>query len=74
MEESRLPREKSLSCFDLSRLSPKARASFNALKDGAFLDRAENVLVFFSAVPSPLSLGQELSRRRTVLYAPPSVV
>ena len=41
LEESRLPKEKSLASFDLSRLSPKARTSFNALKDGSFLDRVE---------------------------------
>jgi DNA replication protein DnaC len=75
MEESRLPREKSLSCFDLSRLSPKARASFNALKDGAFLDRAENVLAFGNPGTGKThllcALGQELVRAgRTILFAP----
>ena len=75
LEESRLPREKSLACFDLSRLSPKARTSFNALKDGAFLDRAENVLAFGNPGTGKThllcALGQELIRNgRTVLFAP----
>ncbi len=75
LEESRLPKEKSLASFDLSRLSPKARASFNALKDGSFLDRAENVLAFGNPGTGKThllcALGQELVRSgRTVLFAP----
>ena len=73
LEESRLPKEKSLASFDLTRLSPKARASFNALKDGAFLDRAENVLAFGNPGTGKThllcALGQELVRNgRTVLF------
>ncbi len=75
LEESRLPKEKSLASFDLSRLSPKARTSFNALKDGSFLDRAENVLAFGNPGTGKThllcALGQELVRNgRTVLFAP----
>ncbi len=75
LEESRLPKEKSLASFDLSRLSPKARTSFNALKDGTFLDRAENVLAFGNPGTGKThllcALGQELVRNgRTVLFAP----
>jgi DNA replication protein DnaC len=75
LEESRLPKEKSLASFDLSRLSPKARASFNALKDGSFLDRAENVLAFGNPGTGKThllcALGQELVRNgRTVLFTP----
>jgi DNA replication protein DnaC len=75
LEESRLPKEKSLASFDLTRLSPKARASFNALKDGAFLDRAENVLAFGNPGTGKThllcALGQELVRNgRTVLFTP----
>jgi len=75
MEESQLPPEKSLACFNLSRLPPKARTAFNALKDGAFLDRAENVLAF--GLPGTgkthllCALGQELVRSgRKVLFVP----
>ena len=75
LEDSRLPKEKSLASFDLSRLSPKARASFNALKDGSFLDRAENVLAFGNPGTGKThllcALGQELVRNgRTVLFIP----
>ena len=75
LEESRLPKEKSLASFDLSRLSPKARTSFNALKDGSFLDRAENVLAFGHPGTGKThllcALGQELVRNgRTVLFTP----
>jgi DNA replication protein DnaC len=75
LEESRLPKEKSLASFDLTRLSPKARTSFNALKDGAFLDRAENVLAFGNPGTGKThllcALGQELVRNgRTVLFTP----
>ena len=58
LEESRLPKEKSLASFDLSRLSPKARTSFNALKDGSFLERAEKLI----GVPVDVISGQEEGR------------
>jgi DNA replication protein DnaC len=75
MEESQLPREKNLATFDLGRLSPKARTTFNALRDGSFLDRAENVLAFGNPGTGKThllcALGQELVRQgRTVLFAP----
>jgi DNA replication protein DnaC len=75
MEESQLPREKNLTTFDLGRLSPKARTTFNALRDGSFLDRAENVLAFGNPGTGKThllcALGQELVRQgRTVLFAP----
>jgi DNA replication protein DnaC len=44
--ESKLPLEKSLETFDLKRLSAKVVAHVNALLDGSFLDRTENVLAF----------------------------
>ena len=75
MEESQLPREKNLATFDLGRLSPKARTTFNALRDGSFLDRAENVLAFGNPGTGKThllcALGQELVRQgRPVLFAP----
>ena len=74
LTDSGLPLEKSLATFDLSRLSPKTRTSFNALKDGSFLDRAENVLAFGNPGTGKThllsALGQELVRNgRTVLFA-----
>ncbi len=73
LDDSQLPSEKNLATFDLSRLSPKTRSSFNALKDGAFLDRAENVLAFGNPGTGKThllcALGQELARQgRPVLY------
>lgn len=44
--ESRLPLLKSFETFEAKRIGPKLTAQVNALKDGAFLDRAENVLAF----------------------------
>jgi DNA replication protein DnaC len=75
MEESQLPREKNLTTFDLGRLSPRARTTFNALRDGSFLDRAENVLAFGNPGTGKThllcALGQELVRQgRPVLFAP----
>ena len=46
LRESRLPLEKTLSAFDLKRLSPKVARQLPALLEGTFLDRRENVLAF----------------------------
>jgi DNA replication protein DnaC len=46
LHESRLPLEKSLESLDLSRLPLRVRQQLAALRDGKFLDRRENVLVF----------------------------
>jgi DNA replication protein DnaC len=75
LEDSQLPAEKSLSTFDLGRLPPKARTSFNALRDGSFLDRSENVLAFGNPGTGKThllcALGHELARAgRPVLFAP----
>jgi DNA replication protein DnaC len=75
LSDSRLPREKTLGNFDLTRLPAKARAAFAALRDGAFLDGATNVLLFGNPGTGKshlvCALGQELVRsRRTVLFTP----
>jgi len=75
LEDSHLPREKSLATFDLTRLSGKAKTSFSALKDGSFLDRSENVLAFGNPGSGKThllcALGHELVRGgRTVFFAP----
>jgi DNA replication protein DnaC len=44
MTESRLPREKTLATFELDRLPAAARTQLASLRDGAFLDRAVNVI------------------------------
>ena len=46
LHESRLPLEKSLESFALSRLPLRVRQQLSSLLDGKFLDRRENVLVF----------------------------
>lgn len=48
LRESRLPLEKSLENFDLTRLPAKVRQQVKVLVDGSFLDRRENVLAFGS--------------------------
>src|SRR5258705_5318009 len=71
LEESRLPREKTLGTYDLERLPAKVRATFAALRDGSFLDRAVNVIAFGNPGTGKThllaGLGHELVRQnRTV--------
>jgi DNA replication protein DnaC len=73
--DSRLPREKTFESFELARLSAKARSSVMALRDGSFLCRAENVLLFGNPGTGKThlacALGHELVRQgRTVLFQP----
>lgn len=73
--ESKLPRDKSLETFELSRLPTQARAAVALLRDGAFLDQATNVLVFGNPGTGKThlvcGLGLELVRQRhPVLFAP----
>jgi len=67
LRESRLPLEKTLENFDLKRLPAKAARQVQALRDGAFLDRRENVLAFGNPGSGKThllsALGQELIRR-----------
>jgi len=44
--QSKIPYGKTLESFDLKRLPLKTRQKFDALLDGSFLDRKENVLLF----------------------------
>lgn len=46
LKESNLPTAKSLSNFDLSRLPKGVQQQFQALRDGKFLERKENILLF----------------------------
>jgi len=46
LRESRLPLEKNLEAFDLSRVPTKVMHQVRALQDGSFLGRRENVLAF----------------------------
>ena len=73
--DAKLPREKSLDTFDLTRLPPKVRTTVALLREGAFLDQATNVIVFGNPGTGKThlvcGLGLELVRqRRLVLFAP----
>jgi len=46
LRESKLPLEKSMDAFDMKRLPTKVRHQVKVLAEGAFTDRAENVLAF----------------------------
>src|SRR6266446_59931 len=75
LDESKLPREKTLGNYDLERLPAKVRTTFATLRDGSFLDRAINVIVFGNPGTGKThlvaGLGHELVREdRTVLFAP----
>ena len=74
LRESKLPLEKTLEGFDLSRLPRKVAAQVRGLLDGSFLDRTENVLAFGNPGSGKTHLlcaiGQELIRAgRRVLFA-----
>jgi len=75
LEESRLPREKTLGSYDLDRLPTKVRTTFATLREGSFVDRATNVIAFGNPGTGKThllaGLGHELVRQnRTVLFAP----
>ena len=75
LTDSKLPLEKTLGNFNLNRLPAKARAVFATLRDGWFLDKTTNVLLFGNPGTGKshlvCALGQELVRnRRTVLFTP----
>jgi len=64
LRESRLPLEKNLEAFDLSRVPTKVMHQVRALQDGSFLGRRENVLAFGNPGSGKThllcALGQEL--------------
>jgi DNA replication protein DnaC len=45
-KKSRLPQDKTLSCFDMSRMPTKIRRLVPELCKGGFVDKAENILAF----------------------------
>jgi DNA replication protein DnaC len=72
--ESRLPIEKSLGAFDMSRLPPKPLRQIRSLEDGQFLDRNDNVLMFGTPGSGKshlaAALGQSLVRKgHSILFA-----
>lgn len=73
LQASRLPREKTLSAFERSRLKKSVERQLAALLAGDFLDRRENVLVFGNPGSGKThllcGLGHELIQQgRTVLF------
>ncbi len=75
LKESRLPLEKTFDSFLLTRLPQKAKQQIASLRDGSFLDRKENVLVFGAPGTGKThvvcALGQELIRSGRRVYGVP---
>lgn len=74
LRQSRLPLEKTLQGFQMDRLPGKVRAQINALREGSFVDRRENVLAFGNPGSGKThllcGLGQELIHQdRRVLFS-----
>jgi len=67
LQAYKLPLEKTIENFDMSRLPVKAGRQVKALLDGGFLDRRENVLAFGNPGSGKThllsALGQELIRK-----------
>jgi DNA replication protein DnaC len=75
LDESKLPREKTLGNYDLGRLPAKVRTTFATLREGSFIDQAVNVIVFGNPGTGKThllaGLAHELVRQdRTVLFTP----
>jgi len=79
LRESKLPLEKSLEVFEMERLSSVLSAQVNALLEGSFVQRSENVLAFGNPGSGKTHLlcaiGQELIMQgRRVLFTPCSLL
>jgi DNA replication protein DnaC len=79
LRESRLPLEKDLASFDLTRLPAKLARQLRTLMDGRFVDRKENLLAFGTIGSGKTHLlcgiGQELIRQgRKVYFSPCSLM
>jgi DNA replication protein DnaC len=75
LNQSKLPREKSLASFDRSRLSKSTQRQLAALLEGEFVDRRENVLAFGNPGSGKThllcGLGSELVMKgRAVCFVP----
>jgi len=75
---SRLPRDKTLTSFDRSRLKKSVDRQFGVLLEGDFLQRRENVLVFGNPGSGKThmlcALGHELIKRGRAVYFAPCVL
>jgi len=79
LRESKLPLEKNLEAFQMSRLSSMLASQVKALLEGSFVDRSENVLAFGNPGSGKTHLlcaiGQELILKgRRVLFIPCSLL
>jgi len=79
LRESKLPLEKSLEAFEMRRLSSNLSAHVNALVDGSFVERSENILAFGNPGSGKTHLlcaiGQELIMQgHRVLFTPCSLL
>jgi DNA replication protein DnaC len=79
LRESKLPLEKNLEAFEMSRLSSMPAAQVKALLEGFFVERSENVLAFGNPGSGKTHLlcaiGQELILQgRRVLFTPCSLL
>ncbi len=79
LRESRLPLEKSLDSFELSRLPAKINGQVISLLDGSFLQRCENVLAFGNPGSGKTHLlcaiAQELiNQDKRILFTPCSML
>lgn len=79
LRESGLPLEKTIASFDLSRLPQKVEAHVGLLVEGAFLDRAENVLAFGNPGSGKTHLlcaiaNELINRGRRILFTSCSVL
>jgi DNA replication protein DnaC len=79
LRESKLPLEKNLDNFEMGRLSSKIRTQVQALRDGSFIGRSENILAFGNPGSGKTHLlcaiGQEMIHQgRKVLFTPCSLL
>lgn len=79
LRESKLPLEKNLDSFDRSRLPPKINSIVNALLEGSFLGRCENILAFGNPGSGKTHLlcaiAQELiNRDKRIFFTPCSML
>jgi DNA replication protein DnaC len=78
LQASKLPREKTLTTFDRSRLKKNVEKQFQMLLEGDFLTHKENVLVFGNPGSGKThllaALGHELIHRGHAVFFVPSVL
>lgn len=79
LRESKLPLEKNLDAFEMGRLPSMIKAQVNALVEGSFVERSENVLAFGNPGSGKTHLlcaiGQELILQgRRVFFTPCSLL